>query len=64
MIIPVLKAAYKALSETEPKEPIGSVEFYEKLAISMLLVLAGGVFAGYVTQRPVSRLKDLSVVFN
>lgn len=46
MLIPVIKAAYKAYSETEPSSPIGTPEFYEKVAISGILVLAGGVFAG------------------
>lgn len=38
------------LSHDPPKateEPVGSPEFWGKIAISALLVLAGGVFAGY-----------------
>lgn len=51
MLIPMLKAAFSPtiLSEsTAVAEPVGSPKFWWKLVISMLLVLGGGVFAGYV----------------
>lgn len=34
---------------TKTKEPVGSPEFVAKIAISAVLVLAGGVFAGYAS---------------
>lgn len=43
---PVLRTAFKVYAENEPDEPIGSAVFYEKLIISVFLVLGGGVFAG------------------
>ena len=33
-------------------EPVGSPEFCVKIAISAVLVLAGGVFAGYALPSP------------
>jgi hypothetical protein len=57
MLIPILKAtlrpvvassfSYAAQPQTT-EEQTGSPEFWWKLAISMCLVMAGGVFAGYV----------------
>jgi hypothetical protein len=50
MLIPMLKAAFSPaiLSESiAVAEPVGSPRFWWKLIISMLLVLGGGVFAGY-----------------
>ena len=37
--------------EGEEPAPPGSSEFYEKLAISAVLVVVGGVFAGCVARR-------------
>lgn len=57
MLIPILKAtlrpvvasSYLNASESHATaDPIGSPSFWWKLIISMLLVLGGGVFAGYV----------------
>jgi hypothetical protein len=57
MFIPFLKAALRPVVSpafsyvVAPKttaEPVGSPMFWSKLAISMCLVLGGGVFAGYV----------------
>lgn len=36
------------VKDDEPEEEIGSSGFWLKLSISICLVLAGGVFAGYV----------------
>lgn len=57
MLIPILKASLRPLFIPQPQydvqpiaseEPVGSPEFWWKLVISMILVLGGGVFAGYV----------------
>lgn len=42
------------VEDDEPGEPPGSPEFWYKLVVAIILVLAGGVFAGYVAM-------DLSV---
>lgn len=36
------------VEDDEPGEPPGSPEFWYKLIVAIILVLAGGVFAGYV----------------
>ncbi|KAF7969740.1 hypothetical protein HWV62_26098 [Athelia sp. TMB] len=47
VIGPVLRVAYNEYTQTgHHHEPITSAEFYEKIIISALLVLGGGVFAG------------------
>ena len=61
MLIPILKATlrpviassfssfpYTTTHAHATEEPLWSPEFWWKLGISMCLVLAGGVFAGYV----------------
>jgi hypothetical protein len=58
MLIPILKAtlrpviassfSYTVAHAHATEEPLWSPEFWWKLGISMCLVLAGGVFAGYV----------------
>ena len=45
-------------SHSHPAEP-GSPEFWEKLIISAALVLAGGVFAGYVLKHVATKGKRL-----
>lgn len=35
------------VEDDEPGEPPGSPEFWYKLIVAIILVLAGGVFAGY-----------------
>ena len=50
MLIPILKAALASYaSDPEPEAPIGSPVFYEKMVVSIFLVLGGGVFAGHVS---------------
>ena len=42
---PFLNAAFAEPIAEDP-EPVGSTQFWWKLAISIVLVLSGGVFAG------------------
>lgn len=46
--VPYLTATVGAGTEKEKGEAPGSPEFWWKLIISVVLVLTGGVFAGYV----------------
>lgn len=41
-------SAYSETNEEEPDIDYGSLEFYEKMAVIMFLVLLGGCFAGNV----------------
>ena len=41
-----------AAEPTEPEEEPGSAAFWGKLGLSAVLVLAGGVFAGYALMVP------------
>ncbi|KAF7304745.1 hypothetical protein MKEN_01188600 [Mycena kentingensis (nom. inval.)] len=58
LVTPLLQAAKEKKTHTHPE--LWSPEFWEKMTMSAVLVLLGGVFAGFVSSETMQRERDVN----